>query len=86
MARLTGEREHAQHYSAGRHQLLHVSLDELHDRRVRRKLSPISSFVDLALFVSFFPPLVAGPIVRAVYFLPQLASAKNSPMSMCAAR
>jgi D-alanyl-lipoteichoic acid acyltransferase DltB (MBOAT superfamily) len=30
------------------------------------------SFVDLALFKSFFPQLVAGPIVRAADFLPQL--------------
>jgi len=43
----------------------------------RRKQRPISNFVDLSLFVSFFPPLVAGPIVRAVYFLPQLVSAKK---------
>ena len=43
----------------------------------RRKQAPISNFVDLALFVSFFPPLVAGPIVRAVYFLPQLVSARR---------
>src|SRR6266581_3069944 len=35
----------------------------------RRKQRPISNFVDLSLFVSFFPPLVAGPIVRAVLFL-----------------
>src|SRR5215471_17918304 len=42
----------------------------------RRKQRPISNFVDLSLFVSFFPPLVAGPIVRAVYFLPQLVSTK----------
>ena len=32
-------------------------------------------FVDFALFVSFFPQLVAGPIVRAVDFLPQIAKA-----------
>ncbi len=31
-------------------------------------------FVDFALFVSFFPQLVAGPIVRAVDFLPQIAA------------
>ena len=43
----------------------------------RRKQPPISSFVDLSLFVSFFPPLVAGPIVRAVYFLPQLVSSRK---------
>lgn len=29
------------------------------------------SFLDFALFVTFFPQLVAGPIVRAVHFLPQ---------------
>src|ERR1700758_3569169 len=43
----------------------------------RGKQRPVSNFVDLALFVSFFPPLVAGPIVRAVYFLPQLVSVKQ---------
>ena len=32
------------------------------------------SFVDFALYVSFFPQLVAGPIVRAIDFLPQLDS------------
>ena len=38
----------------------------------RRKLKPVESFTDFALFVSFFPQLVAGPIVRAADFLPQL--------------
>ena len=38
----------------------------------RRKIEPWHSFVDFALFVTFFPQLVAGPIVRATYFLPQL--------------
>jgi D-alanyl-lipoteichoic acid acyltransferase DltB (MBOAT superfamily) len=33
------------------------------------------SFLDFALFLSFFPHLVAGPIVRPRAFLPQLASA-----------
>ena len=37
-----------------------------------KKLKPHSSFRDYALFVSFFPQLVAGPIVRAKDFLPQL--------------
>ena len=37
----------------------------------RRKLRPGASFLDFALFVTFFPQLVAGPIVRAAYFLPQ---------------
>lgn len=37
-----------------------------------KKLKPHNSFLDYALFVSFFPQLVAGPIVRAKDFLPQL--------------
>lgn len=40
----------------------------------RRKLAPVRNFADFALFVSFFPQLVAGPIVRAAHFLPQLQS------------
>ena len=38
----------------------------------RGKLEPCKSFLEFALFVSFFPQLVAGPIVRASHFLPQL--------------
>jgi alginate O-acetyltransferase complex protein AlgI len=38
----------------------------------RGKLEPSKSFREFALFVSFFPQLVAGPIVRASEFLPQL--------------
>ena len=37
----------------------------------RGKARPWHSFLDYALFVTFFPQLVAGPIVRAVQFLPQ---------------
>lgn len=37
-----------------------------------RKLEPIHSFKDFAFFVAFFPQLVAGPIVRASYFIPQI--------------
>lgn len=36
------------------------------------KLPAVRSFTDFALFVAFFPQLVAGPIVRAVEFLPQM--------------
>jgi alginate O-acetyltransferase complex protein AlgI len=39
----------------------------------RGKLEPVRSFRDFALFVSFFPQLVAGPIQRAAHLLPQLA-------------
>ena len=38
----------------------------------RKKLEPTKSFLDFALFVSFFPHLVAGPIIRAAELLPQL--------------
>jgi alginate O-acetyltransferase complex protein AlgI len=38
----------------------------------RGNLKPIRSLLDFAVFVAFFPQLVAGPIVRASEFLPQL--------------
>ena len=38
----------------------------------REKLKPSDSIWEFALFVSFFPQLVAGPILRASHFLPQL--------------
>jgi D-alanyl-lipoteichoic acid acyltransferase DltB (MBOAT superfamily) len=38
----------------------------------RGKIRAVRSFTDFALFVAFFPQLVAGPIVRAVEFLPQM--------------
>lgn len=38
----------------------------------RRKLRP-TNLLDVAVYLAFFPQLVAGPIVRATEFLPQLA-------------
>ena len=38
----------------------------------RGKLRPIKNFLNFALYVSFFPQLVAGPIERADHLLPQL--------------
>lgn len=38
----------------------------------RGHLKPVDHILDYAFFVSFFPQLVAGPIVRAADFLPQL--------------
>lgn len=38
----------------------------------RGKLRPLTRFTDYAFFVSFFPQLVAGPIVRASDFIPQI--------------
>ncbi len=43
----------------------------------RGALKPSRSFLDFALFVTFFPQLVAGPIVRAADFLPQLDEPKR---------
>jgi D-alanyl-lipoteichoic acid acyltransferase DltB (MBOAT superfamily) len=38
----------------------------------RRKVSASTNFSTLALYIAFFPQLIAGPIVRASSFLPQL--------------
>ena len=37
-----------------------------------RKIKPVGNILDFAFYVSFFPQLVAGPIVRASEFIPQL--------------
>lgn len=39
----------------------------------RRKLKPLDSILDFGFYVSFFPQLVAGPIVRAESFVPQIS-------------
>ena len=36
-----------------------------------KKISPAKTYLDFSVFMSFFPRLVAGPIVRAADFLPQ---------------
>ena len=38
----------------------------------KRRMKPCQSWLDFAVYVSFFPQLVAGPIVRAIDFLPQM--------------
>ncbi|HZM01209.1 MAG TPA: MBOAT family O-acyltransferase [Planctomycetota bacterium] len=38
----------------------------------RRKIPAVRSPLELGVFVSFFPHLIAGPIIRAADFLPQL--------------
>lgn len=38
-----------------------------------RRAKPAKSFLDFALFVTFFPQLVAGPIVRPTDLIPQFA-------------
>lgn len=44
----------------------------------RREIRANSTFLDYALFVSFFPHLVAGPIVRARLLLPQIEQPRNA--------
>ncbi len=43
----------------------------------RGKLKPVNSIIDFGFYVSFFPQLVAGPIVRASEFIPQLYKKYN---------
>jgi len=40
----------------------------------QRKREPASSLLDFSLFVTFFPQLVAGPIVRPGHLIPQFAT------------
>jgi alginate O-acetyltransferase complex protein AlgI len=43
---------------------------------VRRGLKPVR-FIDLALYLAFFPHLIAGPIVRVTELVPQFATPRN---------
>lgn len=43
----------------------------------REKIKPTRNFVDFALYVSFFPQLVAGPIERATRLLPQIQKTRT---------
>jgi alginate O-acetyltransferase complex protein AlgI len=43
-----------------------------------RKYKPVNSFLDFGLFVTFFPQLVAGPIVRPDELIPQFESPKQA--------
>ena len=38
----------------------------------RRQMSPVTSLRDYVFYLSFFPPLAAGPVVRAKDFVPQI--------------
>lgn len=38
----------------------------------KRRVEPTETLLEYAFFLTFFPALVAGPIVRADYFLPQI--------------
>ena len=60
-------------------QTLSYTLDVYH-----RKALPSESKLDFALYVTFFPQLVAGPIVRSTEFLPQLKARPRISQSMVA--
>jgi alginate O-acetyltransferase complex protein AlgI len=44
----------------------------------RRRAAPARSFLDYALYVTFFPHLVSGPIVRANELVPQFESPRRA--------
>ena len=44
---------------------------------VKRRLVKPASLLDFSVYLSFFPHLIAGPIVRAREFLPQLAQPRD---------
>ena len=46
-----------------------------------RRERPAESFLDFALFVTFFPQLVAGPIVRPADLIPQFAAPRRATSS-----
>ena len=48
----------------------------------RGELEADDSVLDVFLYISFFPQLVAGPIVRAAHFLPQLRQAPKLDRAM----
>ncbi len=52
---------------------------------VRRGAAKPAGWLDFALYASFFPHLIAGPIVRATELVPQFAKPRN-PMRIEAAR
>ena len=43
----------------------------------RAEIPAVSSLRDYLMFASFFPQLVAGPIVRPKYFIPQMTSSRT---------
>jgi alginate O-acetyltransferase complex protein AlgI len=44
----------------------------------RGRIAPKKSLIDFMLFIAFFPQLVAGPILRAAQFVPQLETRRQN--------
>jgi alginate O-acetyltransferase complex protein AlgI len=51
----------------------------------RRDVAVCRGLTDMLLYLSFFPQLVAGPIVRAAFFLPQLYAPSRQPIMLAPA-
>ena len=49
----------------------------------RGKLNPAASLLDYALYISYFPQLVAGPIERATNLLPQILNPRTVTPNAC---
>jgi len=45
----------------------------------RREIEPTPSLIDFMVFISYFPHLLAGPIIRAKRMLPQIVDLPTSP-------
>jgi len=48
----------------------------------RREMPPCRSILDYIFFLTFFPPLLAGPVVRAKDMLPQIREARPASAAM----
>ena len=49
----------------------------------RYQLAPCRSLLDYSFFLTFFPPLLAGPVVRAKDMLPQISKRPVATKEMC---
>lgn len=49
----------------------------------RGEIKACRSFLDYTFFLTFFPPLLAGPVVRAKDMLPQIAARPKASKEMC---
>ena len=47
-----------------------------------KRAEPTKSFLDFSLFVTFFPQLVAGPIVRPTHLIPQFQVERKATRNM----
>ena len=47
----------------------------------KKRIAPTATWLEYCFFLSFFPALVAGPIVRADYFLPQIENREHPSRS-----